>query len=128
MKRWLIDSNIFLEILLDQEKADVCERFISAEKGSLVISDFSLHSIGVILFKSNKHGLYTKFMHDIIGEISIISLSEDGYEALSDLTINPKFDFDDAYQYQVALENNLQLVTMDKDFKRVPQKSRIRFL
>jgi len=48
---FLIDTNIFLEILLEQEKKEDCKKFLNDHIGNLHITDFSLHSIGVILFK-----------------------------------------------------------------------------
>jgi hypothetical protein len=50
----LIDTNIFLEVLLSQEKKDVCKKILDANIGNQYLSDFSLHSIGVILFKMDK--------------------------------------------------------------------------
>jgi len=47
----LVDTNIFLEILLKQEKSEACKSFLSKNKGAINISDFTLHSIGVILFR-----------------------------------------------------------------------------
>ena len=51
---FLFDTNIFLEILLDQEKKDVCKKLLNDNIGKIFLSDFSLHSIGVILFKQKK--------------------------------------------------------------------------
>ncbi len=48
MKDLLIDTNIFLEILLDQEKKNICKEFLNYNIDHLFLSDFSLHSIGVI--------------------------------------------------------------------------------
>ncbi len=50
---YLLDTNIFLEILLGQEKKDECKKFLIANEDNIFISDFSLHSIGVILFRHN---------------------------------------------------------------------------
>lgn len=46
---YLIDTNIFLEILLNQDKKEICKNFLSENFNLLHISDFSIHSIGVIL-------------------------------------------------------------------------------
>jgi hypothetical protein len=48
---YLIDTNIFLEILLDQTKKAACKTFLDKHSGQLALSDFSLHSIGVIAFR-----------------------------------------------------------------------------
>jgi predicted nucleic acid-binding protein len=46
---YLLDTNILLEILLQQEKSSECEHFMNNNLGAIAISDFTLHSIGVIL-------------------------------------------------------------------------------
>ena len=51
---YLIDTNVFPEVLLAQEKRELCKNFLNANIGSLYISDFSLHSIGVILFRNGE--------------------------------------------------------------------------
>lgn len=62
---FLADTNIFLEILLGQEKKENCKRFLSDNIGNLAITDFSLHSIGIILFKYGKLDVFNKFIEDI---------------------------------------------------------------
>lgn len=47
----LIDTNIFLEIFLGQARRVDCESYLNQHLGHLHLSDFTLHSIGVILFK-----------------------------------------------------------------------------
>jgi len=115
----LIDTNIFLEILLNQEKENKCKAFLENTTGEIYISDFSLHSIGVLLFKSGKPRIFSEFLNDTLVNIPLISLSIDLY----DLTLQAKerfnLDFDDAYQFAIAKENGLSIVTLDKDFKRV---------
>jgi predicted nucleic acid-binding protein len=43
---FLFDTNIFLEILLGQEKKETCKELLNNNIGNIFISDFSLHSIG----------------------------------------------------------------------------------
>lgn len=47
---FLIDTNIFLEILLNQDKTLICKDFLNKNIKNLNISDFSLLSIGVNTF------------------------------------------------------------------------------
>jgi predicted nucleic acid-binding protein len=47
---YLIDTNIILELLLDQENADEVEQFLrSTALDQLRLSEFSLYSLGVLL-------------------------------------------------------------------------------
>jgi predicted nucleic acid-binding protein len=49
--RLFIDANIFLEIILAQEKAKDAKALLSKiEKHYFFTSDFSLHSIGILFF------------------------------------------------------------------------------
>ncbi|PKM83694.1 MAG: VapC toxin family PIN domain ribonuclease [Firmicutes bacterium HGW-Firmicutes-13] len=71
---YLIDTNIFLEILLNQDKKIICKKFLQKNLGLLYLTDFSLHSIGVILFRYKKVDIYQKFIRDITSKVGIISL------------------------------------------------------
>jgi predicted nucleic acid-binding protein len=125
---YLVDTNIFLEILLTQEKQEVCRKFLEVNVGSLYISDFSLHSIGVILFRNNREEVFKKFLKDIIPNLEITTLPKVSYEDLAEIKKKSGLDFDDAYQYQVAKDRDLKIVTMDKDFKKVGKKADILYI
>jgi predicted nucleic acid-binding protein len=125
---YLFDTNIFLEILLSQEKSSECKKELIDKTGEIFISDFSLHSIGVILFRHDKEDVFNKFTKDILPNVDILSLAIESYSKLSALLDTYNLDFDDSYQYKVAEENGLAIVTMDKDFKRVAEKIAVRFI
>lgn len=74
---YLIDTNIFLEILLQQEKNNICKSFLDENIDKLYISDFSLHSIGVILFRNNKEEIFNNFISDILPNITIKTFAKD---------------------------------------------------
>jgi len=124
----LADTNIFLEILLDQEKKEQCKQFISENIENICLSDFSFHSIGLILFRANKQNVFTAFVEDILDYISIVSLSKINYLDME--RVNNKFglDFDDAYQYCVVKENHFEIATSDKDFHCVEHDIPVRFI
>jgi len=58
---YLIDTNIFLEILLRRENYKAALSFLKNNK-ELHMSDFSLHSIGVILVKLTKPASSPNFL------------------------------------------------------------------
>ena len=63
----LVDTNIFLEVLLEQAHAnDAKELFRKTDEHDFLISDFSLHSIGVLLLKRSKADAFRKFVSDMI--------------------------------------------------------------
>ncbi len=116
---FLVDTNVFLEILLKQEKKEDCKRFLSNNIGNLHITDFSLHSIGVILFRYSKEEIFQNFVEDVIPTFKLLSLPTELYRELANVRKNLNLDFDDAYQYSMARYYGLKLVTMDKDLEKI---------
>lgn len=125
---YLFDTNIFLEILLSQDKSLDCKQHLVDKLGTIFISDFSLHSIGVILFKHKKENIFNSFISDVLTNIDIISISYQAYIDLSEFSKKFNMDFDDAYQCKIAEENNFTIITMDNDFKRVEDRIKIKFV
>ena len=125
---YLVDTNIFLEILLDQSGRKTCEAFLQGEKSAAWISDFTLHSIGVLLFRQKRPELFDQFAADTLPHFTILSLSEAGYSELTETNTRYALDFDDAYQFSVARENKLAIATQDKDFQRVRNVMTVRLL
>lgn len=117
---YLVDTNIFLEGLLEQERVETVRSFFkSIDLDKLFISDLSLHSIGIILFNLKKTDLFIAFLNDlVIDGIEVLSLSADELTKLDTVARGFNLDFDDAYQYFLAAENNLQLISFDKDFDK----------
>ena len=116
---FLVDTNIFLEILLRQDKKEDCKSFLENNIGNLNITDFSLHSIGVILFRYGKEDIFQKFVVDVISNTKLLSLPMELYRGVVDVRKRLNLDFDDAYQYSMAKYYELKVVTMDKDFERI---------
>ena len=116
---FLLDTNIFLEILLQQEKSAACKVFIQEHIEHIFISDFSLHSIGIITFRQHKSYLFKLFTADLLPHIQVLSLPVPLYAEFEPLSSGLHLDFDDAYQYLLARQFHLTLVTLDKDFKQL---------
>jgi len=116
---FLVDTSIFLEILLAQHKAEIGKRFLSVNLGNLCISDFSLHSVGIILFREGKEEYFQLFVNDVMPKTKLLTLPEHLYGELASLKTTINLDFDDLYQFRVAKEFNLQVVTFDSHFSKV---------
>ena len=125
---YLVDTNVFLEILLGQAGWKKCEGFLLGEKGAAWISDFTLHSIGVLLFRQKRPEVFDRFAGDTLPQFTILSLSDSGYRQLAGANTRHNLDFDDAYQFAVARENKLAIATQDKDFQRVRNVVSVRLL
>lgn len=116
---YLVDTNIFLEILLNQAKSQKCKDFLDQNVGDLSVTDFSLHSIGVILFKQNEDSLFLKFLDDTLPKVHLTSLPKEQYKEVITNRKKEKLDFDDAYQYTVCSHYGFKLASMDQDFKSI---------
>ena len=116
---FLVDTNVFLEILLKRDKKEDCKKFLNDNIGNLSITDFSLHSIGVILFRYGKEEVFRKFVEDIMPNIKLLSLPMEQYKEVVNVRKSLNLYFDDAYQYSVAKYYGLKVVTMDRDFERI---------
>ncbi len=82
---FIADTNIWLELLLGKEKAkQVIQMLQIIPLNNLYISDFSLHSIGVILDRHNKHQEFNDFINDILikGKTKLIKLSATEFKKL----------------------------------------------
>lgn len=52
---YLLDTNVWLERLLDQERSNEVGQFLDrVSSEQLFITDFAFHSIGVVLTKLNR--------------------------------------------------------------------------
>jgi len=117
----LLDTNIFLEIILSQEKADEAKGvLLKADQHEFFITDYSLHSIGLLLFRKKQHEAFQAFVEDVLvnGGIGLLSLYSDEMESVIFASQKFSLDFDDAYQYAVATRYDLVLVSFDTDFQR----------
>jgi predicted nucleic acid-binding protein len=117
--RYLVDTNVWLERLLDQEKSEIASRFFNLiPTDELFVSDFSIHSIGVILSRLKKFDVFEKFIEDLFvnGQLELLSLNT--IDLLDVITNIQKFklDFDDSYQFSIAKKYDLTIITFDKDF------------
>lgn len=116
---YLVDTNIFLEILLKQIRSQDCKIFLDKNIGKLNITDFSLHSIGVILFRQNRDDLFQKFLKDILPKIQLVSLPKNLYKEIAKNRKKFGLDFDDSYQYSVCQHLGFKFATLDQDFKGI---------
>ena len=118
---YLVDTNVWLELLLGQAKAnDVADFLDKIPAQQLYLTDFAFHSICVILTRLRKETALANFVQDLFvdGEVSLATLAPEETPDL--LAIKGKFhlDFDDAYQYAAAGKYGLTLVSFDADFNR----------
>ena len=121
-----IDANIFLELMLDDKKANICESFfekIKNEETNFYTSDFIIYTCLLQIEQKIKSlkvmGEFIYFINNL-NNLSILRPSiKDIYNSLH-ISKKYKLDFDDALVVSVMAENNIQnLISFDKDFDKV---------
>ena len=116
---YLIDTNVWLERLLDQQSSEEAGRFLDRTPPEhLYITDFSLHSIGIIMTRLKQAQAWIKFVQDVFqeGEVGLVRLDPVDMTILVNIMAQYKLDFDDAYQYLAAEKYHLTLVSFEGDF------------
>ena len=117
----LVDTNVFLEILLSDSRSDEARGFLENPNGhELFVSDFALHSIGLLLLRRSLPEVFVQFLEDTIDAIGVkmVSLTEQELRTVVSNASAFDFDFDDAYQYSVAEKYDFTLISFDTDFDR----------
>jgi len=124
----LADTNIFLEVILRQERVALCESILREREKRIAISDFSLHSIGIYLFRTKRENVFLDFLADIDGLVTILSLELKDYPQIYGNRKRHNLDYDDSYQLTVAETFGIELISLDKDFRGVESPIKITVL
>jgi predicted nucleic acid-binding protein len=118
---FLVDTNIWLEVIMEQEKAHEAREFLNKISPKLLyITDFSLYSIGVFLSRRKRYNNFLDFLKDAFEQagVRLLRLEISEMEIVIQMSSHLKLDFDDAYQYAVAEKYELEIVSFDGDFDR----------
>ncbi len=118
---YLVDTNVWLERLLDQTRSDEVKHFFDqVQSEHLFITDFTFHSIGVVMSRLKRMDALLRFVQDafIDGAVALIRLKPEDMQRLVQIAEQYSLDFDDAYQYVAAEKYKLTIVSFDADFGR----------
>ena len=118
---YLVDTNVWLERLLDQERSGEVGEFLDQiSSHHLYITDFALHSIGIVMARLGQLEEFGSFVQDLFveGAVTLVRLGPEDLKNLVNIAQRFSLDFDDAYQYVGSAKNNLSLVSFDTDFDR----------
>lgn len=118
---YLVDTNVWLERFLEQERAGEVRDFLDQTPSDrLCLTDFALHSIGIVLTRLGKPEAFVRFVQDTLldGAVSLVRLDPEDMQALVAIMGQYRLDFDDAYQYRAAEKYGLVVVSFDSDFDR----------
>jgi predicted nucleic acid-binding protein len=111
-------------VILEQAKAEEAQALlVKTEEHEFFISDYALHSIGLLLFRRKQHHVFQEFVNDMMFQAGMIVASLSVEDMVSVIEAAQRFglDFDDAYQYAVAEKYGLTIVSFDADFDRTEQ-------
>ena len=119
---FLIDTNIFLEVMLSRTKRQACIEFLNAVKTGkekAAVTDFAIYSLMIILDSRGKLRELDKFLRSLSAYVGLTIYAtslNDKLEAV-ELTVDGEFDVDDAVQYASARALRAKaIVSLDKDF------------
>lgn len=126
---YLIDTNIFLEVLLERENKDECISLLRMiERGDIraFTSSFTMHSIEVIMEHFNKINELKIFLETIryFRGLNIYYTSiEDEISVIEEM--KKGLDFDDALQSYVVKKLGAKIVSFDKHFDGIEGLTRL---
>jgi uncharacterized protein len=120
--RYLLDANIWLEVVLERHHAAVARQLMQfAPPGTLAVTDFSVHAIGLYLYRDRPQ-LFRLFLDDLIrGSVNTLHLPASSIFQVLDVIARHSLDFDDAFQLIAAERFDLKIVSFDTDFDRTPR-------
>lgn len=119
--RLLVDTSVFLELLLGQSRAPEARKLFENVPGhDLFISDYALHSIGLLLLRRKQPAVFRQFLSDVFVKagVAMLALTAADMEAVIEAAGAFNLDFDDAYQHTSAEKYGLTIVSFDSDFDR----------
>ncbi|MFB6158838.1 MAG: type II toxin-antitoxin system VapC family toxin [Candidatus Nanohalobium sp.] len=123
---YLIDTNVFLELLLDQEKADECEKLLGKileGRVNAAATEFTIHSVQGTL--ADNPETIKRFLESVNSTINIQILETEMEEEIiiSQYSKESSLCFDDALQYTVAQRENIEkIISYDTDFDNTDLK------
>jgi len=123
---YFVDANIFLELLLEQGKAEDCEKFLTKVKNGeeeAVITDFLVDAVVLVL---ESHGRNSDDLATFISSLSAYKGLKVYFLSLVDRLFATRhmkefgLDFDDATTYQAMKRVSINtLVSFDHDFDAI---------
>jgi predicted nucleic acid-binding protein len=124
---YLIDTNVFLEVLLERENYSDCKDFLEkVQNGDVTAYQtvFSLHTIAIILERLLGLDAYKEFLETVLNfeGISFYSTNPQDEVKVCEAAKEQGLDFDDALHYHICKKFDLKLVSLDRDFDKTDIK------
>ena len=119
---FLIDTNIFLEVMLARPRRTACIAFLESVKAGrdkAAVTDFTIYSVMIILESQGKLRELNRFLRSLSAYkgLTLYAASLDDKLQAVELAESGEFDIDDALQYASARSIRAKaIVSLDKDF------------
>ena len=128
-----IDTNIFLEIFLDDSKSEECKKFLQSleeQDKQAVTTDFTVYSCILVIQHNLKNTNFIKnaiIFFNNLHNLKVLRPSFDEfYNAIKIMETN-NLDFDDGLVIACMRNNKIkQLASLDKHFDKVKEIERIK--
>jgi len=119
---YLVDTNIFLEVLLSRGKKEECKKILRTLRDgrkSAIVTDFSIHSIIVIMDSLGRLEALKTFLLSLLAYkgLHIYNTTITDEVKAIEITNKQKLSMDDAIQYASALSTNAEaIISLDRHF------------
>src|SRR3989338_1583513 len=110
---YLLDTNIFLELILNRKNQADCEKLFEAIQDKTIkaiCTRFSIYSVCILLSKDKKTLLAAKFFEYLASLENLVVVNTTMQDEIKILKLveETKLDFDDCLQYFIALDTNCE--------------------
>jgi len=128
-----VDTSVFVELLLDQDRAEESESLLDAiaqGRVAAVVSQFTVHAIEAMLPSQQKLSAFLNGVQTSKG-LTIYDTTISEEQSVSILSAKIGLDFDDSVQYYVAKRTSSSaIVSFDRHFDRcgIPRREPTQFL
>jgi predicted nucleic acid-binding protein len=119
---YLVDTNIFLEVMLSRSKKGECKGFLEllrSGKESGTITDFSVHSLILVMENFKKKKELKTFLLSLTAYEGLFVYNTNLQDEIKAIYISDEkgLDMDDAIQYSAAVALGVEgIVSFDKHF------------
>lgn len=116
LMKYLCDTNVLLEIVLKRRYTLSCSNFVSSHRKEISITSHAFFSFCIVSEKFQQEQSALELLTYLLEEgMKVIAIPyQDGFSALREKDLM-NLDFDDYIQYRAAKDNQLMLVTLDRD-------------
>ena len=102
-----------------QARSSEARQFLNkTDTHELFVSDYTLHSIGLLLFRCKQFEAFRHFLTDVAGSLRMAALEARELTGVIDAAAIFNLDFDDTCQYTTGEKYGLAIVSFDGDFDR----------